>query len=124
TLRSSDLMKKIDSGDFRGAWGGIASLQLALPAVWTEARQRGFTIAHLAEWMCAAPARLAGLEDRKGKIAPGYDADLVVWDPEASFEVKPERLHQRHKLTPYIGRTLHGVVRRTLLRGETVYKNG
>jgi allantoinase len=114
-------MKKVESGDFRGAWGGIASLQLALAAVWTGARERGFTLSDLAEWMCAAPARLAGLEDRKGKIAPGYDADLVVWDPEASFVVDPAALRHRHKLTPYTGRTLSGVVRRTLLRGETVY---
>ncbi|HTG34162.1 MAG TPA: allantoinase AllB [Thermoanaerobaculia bacterium] len=116
-------MKKIESGDFREAWGGISSLQLALPAVWTGARERGFTIADLARWMCVAPARLAGLTGRKGAIAPGYDADLVIWDPEASFEVDAERLHHRHKLTPYSGRTLHGVVRRTLLRGETVYDN-
>ncbi len=117
-------MKKVEAGDFRGAWGGISSLELALSAVWTGARERGFTIEDLAAWMCAAPSRLAGLGDRKGKIAPGYDADLVVWDPEASFEVEPERLHHRHKLTPYAGRTLHGVVIRTLLRGETVYENG
>jgi allantoinase len=117
-------MKKIDSGDFRGAWGGIASLQLALPAVWTEARRRGFTIEDLAEWMCAAPARLAGLADRKGRIAPGYDADFVIWDPEASFAVDAEKLHHRHKITPYAGRTLFGLVRRTLLRGEIIYENG
>lgn len=116
-------MKKIESGDFREAWGGISSLQLALPAVWAGARERGFTFADLARWMCVAPARLAGLTGRKGAIAPGYDADLVIWDPEASFEVDAERLHHRHKLTPYSGRTLYGVVRRTLLRGETVYDN-
>src|SRR4029077_4514476 len=114
-------MKKIEEGDFRGAWGGIASLQVALPAVWTGARERGFSLGDVAEWMCAAPARLAGLEGRKGAIAPGYDADLVVWDPEATFEVEPSRLRQRHKITPYAGRTLHGVVHRTLLRGETVF---
>lgn len=114
-------MKKIETGDFRGAWGGIASLQLALAAVWTGAQERGFTIVDLAEWMCAAPARLAGLGDRKGRIAPGYDADLVVWDPEASFVVEPQNLEHRHKLTPYAGRKLAGVIRRTLLRGKTVY---
>jgi len=114
-------MKNIETGDFRGAWGGISSLQLSLSAVWTGARERGFKVEDVAAWMCAAPARLAGLEGRKGAIAPGYDADLVVWDPEASFEVDAERLQHRHKLTPYAGRTLLGVVRRTFLRGETVY---
>jgi allantoinase len=117
-------MKKIEAGDFREAWGGISSLQLALPVVWTGARERGFTVADLARWMCAAPARLAGLEGRKGAIEPGYDADLVSWDPEASFEVDAGRLHHRHKLTPYSGRILYGVVRRTLLRSETIYDNG
>jgi allantoinase len=117
-------MKKSEAGDFREAWGGISSLQLALPAVWTGARERGFTVADLARWMCAAPARLAGLEGRKGAIAPGRDADLAIWDPEASFEVDSERLHHRHKLTPYAGRTLYGVVRQTLLRGKTVYDDG
>ncbi|HSS78669.1 MAG TPA: allantoinase AllB, partial [Thermoanaerobaculia bacterium] len=117
-------MKKVESGDFRGAWGGISSLQLALPAVWTGARERDFTVQDLTEWMCAGPTRLAGLEGRKGAIAPGYDADLVVWDPEASFVVEPERLQHRHKITPYAGQTLYGVVRRTVLRGETIYLNG
>ncbi len=117
-------MKQVDSGDFRGAWGGISSLQLALPAVWTGARGRGFRVADLAEWMCAAPARLAGLDGRKGALVPGYDADLVIWNPEASFTVEPERLHHRHRLTPYAGRTLHGVVERTILRGETIYQDG
>jgi allantoinase len=114
-------MKNLETGDFRGAWGGISSLQISLPAVWTGARERGFTVEDVTAWMCAAPARLADLEGRKGEIAPGYDADLVIWDPEASFEVDAERLHHRHKLTPYAGRTLQGVVRRTFLRGETVY---
>ncbi|HVR95800.1 MAG TPA: allantoinase AllB, partial [Thermoanaerobaculia bacterium] len=114
-------MKKAESGSFRDAWGGIASLQVSLPAVWTGARERGFTVADVAEWMCAAPARLAGLGGEKGAIAPGYDADLVVWDPEASFEMDPIRLRHRHKITPYAGRTLYGVVRRTLVGGEDVF---
>jgi allantoinase len=121
---SPPAMKQLASGDFRGAWGGIASLQLALPAVWTEARRRGFMIESVAEWLCAAPARLAGLAERKGRLAPGFDADLVVWDPEARFAVEAERLHHRHKLTPYVGRTLFGLVQRTLLRGEIIYENG
>lgn len=114
-------LKRIETGDFLHAWGGVASLQLSLPAVWTGARERGFTIADLARWMCTAPARLAGLEGRKGAIVPGADADLVIWDPETSFQVEPRDLYHRHRLTPYAGRTLTGVVHRTLLRGETVY---
>jgi allantoinase len=117
-------MKGIAAGDFRAAWGGISSLQLSLPALWTGARERGFTVTDLAAWMCEGPARLAGLDGRKGRIAPGYDADLVVWDPEAEFRVDPEALHHRHPITPYAGRTLAGVVRRTLLRGETIYDEG
>lgn len=113
-----------DSGDFAGAWGGISSLQLGLSAVWTAARERGAPIERLAEWMCRAPAHLAGLGSRKGAIAPGYDADFVVWRPEDSFEVRPEMIHHRHKLTPYAGRTLNGVVEATYLRGEKIYENG
>ncbi|HEY2294604.1 MAG TPA: allantoinase AllB [Thermoanaerobaculia bacterium] len=116
--------KKLKAGDFREAWGGISSLQLALPAVWTAARERGFSAADLAQWMCAAPARLAGLQGQKGAIAPGYDADLVIWDPEASFAVSSRQLLHRHKLTPYAGRTLYGAVRRTLLNGEVIYERG
>lgn len=110
-------------GGFRDAWGGIASLQLALPAVWTGARGRGFSLQDLTRWMSRNPARLAGLRS-KGAIQPGFDADLAIWEPEARFRVEPEALQHRHKLTPYAGRTLYGVVRRTLLRGETVYHDG
>ncbi|HEX3130920.1 MAG TPA: allantoinase AllB, partial [Thermoanaerobaculia bacterium] len=110
-------------GSFRDAWGGIASLQVALPAVWTGARERGFSIPDLTRWMSRNPARLAGLE-KKGAIQPGFDADLVIWEPEAAFQVDPAALQHRHKLTPYAGRTLHGAVRRTLVRGRTVYDDG
>ena len=113
-------MKCKETGSFFSAWGGIASLELGLSAVWTEARQRSVSIEDVVRWMSAGPAKLAGLGHRKGSIAEGYDADLVVWEPEASFTVDPTRLRQRHKLTPYAGRRLFGVVRKTLLRGQEV----
>ena len=111
----SPCVPELKKGDFASAWGGIASLQFTLPAVWTEAHRRGHSLEDLARWMCAAPARLAGL-DRKGSIEAGKDADLVVWNPEATFVV--ERVLHRHPLTPYRGRTLTGVVERTFVRGE------
>jgi allantoinase len=105
------------------AWGGVASLELGLSAVWSEARRRGAAAERLAEWMCAAPARLAGL-DRKGVIAPGRDADFVIWDPDAERTVSAEALAQRHKVTPYAGRRLPGVVAATYLRGRPIYEHG
>lgn len=117
-------MKAQGAGDWFAAWGGIASLQLGLPVTWTGARARGVGPERLAEWMSAAPARLAGLERRKGAIAPGRDADLVVWDPDAEFTVAPQMLHHRHGLTPYDGGILAGVVLETYLRGIRVYDRG
>ncbi|MER6360905.1 allantoinase AllB [Kitasatospora sp. NPDC001527] len=108
------------SGDFAVAWGGIASLQLGLSAVWTEARRRGHTLADVAGWMSAGPARLVGLDGRKGAIAVGRDADLVAFDPDARFTVHPGELHHRNPVTPYAGRTLTGAVRTTWLRGRVV----
>src|SRR5580704_10378079 len=106
------------AGDWDQAWGGISSLQLGLPLVWTQARRRGIGLAQVAAWMAAAPARLAGLA-AKGRIAPGCDADLCVLAPEQSFMVDPASLHHKHPTTtPYAGRTLDGVVRATILRGR------
>ena len=113
-------LKHKDTGDFATAWGGISSLQLGLPAVWTEARRRGHTLADVAGWMSAGPARLAGLDAVKGAIAVGRDADFTVLDPERTFTVDPARLHHRNPITAYAGRTLHGVVRTTYLRGRPV----
>ena len=114
-------MKQVGGGDFLRAWGGIPSLQLTLSVVWRGARARGYTAAQVAEWMCAAPARLAGLQGRKGAIAPGADADLVAWDPGAELTVEPHLLHQRHQFSPYAGLRLPGVVLGTWLRGERIH---
>jgi allantoinase len=110
-------LKRLDSGDFGLAWGGISSLEIGLPVVWTEARRRGFALADVVRWMAEGPARLVGLR-RKGRIAPGGDADLCVFAPDETFVVDPERLHHKHPITPYAGRPLTGVVRGTWLRGE------
>nr|WP_079063449.1 allantoinase AllB [Peterkaempfera griseoplana] len=112
-------LKLLDRGDFAAAWGGIASLQLGLAAVWTEARRRGHGLAEVVRWMSAGPAALAGLP-AKGAIAPGRDADLVAFDPDAVFRVDPATLHHRNPVTPYAGRTLTGAVRTTWLRGRVV----
>jgi allantoinase len=114
-------LKLRETGDFRRAWGGIASLEVSLPAVWTQALARGFSIADVSRWMSAGPARLAGLAHRKGAIMPGFDADLVVFEPDAPWVVDPGKLHHRHALTPYAGRTLKGRVQATYVRGEKVY---
>lgn len=112
-------MKESD-GNFFGCWGGIASLQLALPAVWTGAKARGIQPGKIAEWMSTSTARLAGLDNRKGAIAEGFDADIAVWNPEASFVVDPRSLFHRHPLTPYAGRELYGVVEETYVAGEKI----
>ncbi|HKP29777.1 MAG TPA: allantoinase AllB [Gemmatimonadales bacterium] len=117
-------LKLPEVGDFFAAWGGIASLQLRLPAVWTSARERGFTIEDVARWTAEAPARLVGLEGRKGRLVPGADADFVIWQPEEEFTVDEAGLRHRHKLTPWLGRRLAGVVEATYLRGEPVFRRG
>jgi allantoinase len=111
-------------GDFVRAWGGVASLELGLAAVWTGASARGFTTSDMARWMSEAPASLAGLAHHKGRVAAGYDADLVVWDPDREFIVEPSQLQQRHKITPYIDLRLRGIVGMTFVRGERVWNGG
>jgi allantoinase len=111
-------------GDLVAAWGGIASLELSLPVVWTGAYQRGVPLEWVADWLSARPASFAGLETSKGSIAVGKDADLLVFDPDAEWVVNDADLHQRHKRTPYAGRTLRGRVMETHARGRLVYRLG
>ena len=114
-------LKLMETGNFAKAWGGISALQLMLSVVYTDAEDAG--LVRIAEWLCGFPAKLARL-DQKGSIAVGKDADLVVFDPEASFTVDAKTLHHRHKVTPYDGEVLRGVVRQTYLRGTLVYDQG
>jgi allantoinase len=117
-------LKRLAEGNFRSAWGGIASLSVALPLMWSEASQRGFTLRDVARWMAAAPARLAGCDTRKGRIAAGCDADFVVFDPDSEFIVTEDKLHYRHPVSPFLGETLRGVVKATYLRGSPVFAEG
>jgi allantoinase len=117
-------MKRLEERNFRTAWGGIASLSLALPIMWTEASRRDFTLTDLTRWMAERPARLAGCNSRKGCIADGFDADLVIFEPETEFVVTEEHLHYRHPVSPYLGEKLRGVVKATYLRGQPVFSGG
>ena len=117
-------MKRLEEGSLKTAWGGIASLSMALPVMWTEASARGFTLVEIARWMSEGPARLAGCDARKGRIAAGYDADFAVFDPDTEFVVTKEKLHYRHAISPYLGEKLRGGVKATYLRGRAIYVDG
>lgn len=121
---STVTLKCSGSGDFMKAWGGISSLQIGLAAVWTEARARGASVDDVLRWMALAPARLAGIADRKGLLAVGYDADIVFWDPDGEAVIDAATLEHKNKLTPYQGRKLTGQVMRTILGGKTIYERG
>ncbi|HEY0658672.1 MAG TPA: allantoinase AllB [Pyrinomonadaceae bacterium] len=117
-------LKLLETGDFLEAWGGIAALQFSLPAIWTQLQKRGFGLRELTRWMSAAPAKLAALDKRKGRLAVGYDADIVIFQPEKEFVVVPEIIEFKNKLTPYAGMNLRGVVEATYVRGMKVYEQG
>ncbi len=117
-------LKLTEEGNCLRAWGGIASIQLTLPAVWTCAPAHGATVADVASWMSERPAHIAGLASRKGSIVPGLDADFVIWEPETDFTVDARTLQHRHTLTPYEGMRLRGIVRETWLRGERIFDRG
>lgn len=115
-------LKLLAEGNFQKAWGGVSSLQFGLPIVWTQAQKRGFSPIDVAKWMSAKPSELLGLGATKGAIAAGYDADIVVWNPEATVVVESAMIQHRHKVTPYEGQTLLGAVERTYLGGALVFE--
>ncbi|PNF40904.1 Allantoinase, mitochondrial [Cryptotermes secundus] len=119
-------MKQTRGGkaQFLTAWGGISSLQFGLSLFWTEARKRGFSIADISRFLSQNPSKLCGLQYAKGQLKEGMDADLVIWDPEAKFQVEKSIIQHKHKLTPYLGKWLNGRVIYTILRGQAVYQNG
>ncbi len=117
-------LKREQTGDFVNAQDGIAGLELGLAVTWSGLSRRGGGIERLVEWLSAGPARLAGFEERKGVLAAGADADIVIWDPNALLTVETARLHNRHKLTPYAGMTLHGRVEATIVGGHLVHERG
>lgn len=113
-------MKGRERGDFFAAWGGIASLQLGLPLIWTEAARRGISLQEVVRWMSYAPAMLAGLGPQRGRICGGSDADLVAFDPDAEWTIEPGQILHRHRITPYLGRRVRGVVRHAWIAGNEV----
>lgn len=113
-------MKETASGDFMKAWGGIASLQFALPVLWTAAQKNNGSLSDVAKWLCEKPALLPSLKS-KGKIEVGYDADFVIWNPEEKFTGTAKDILHKHKLTPYLNEELSGVVKQTWLKGTKVY---
>jgi len=117
-------LKELSSGDFIKAWGGIASLQFSLPVLWTAARRQNCSIVDIVKWLCERPAFLPVIQKSKGKIQKGFDADLVVWDPEKQFTVTEQIIHHKHKITPYLNEKLNGVVEQVYLNGVKIFDGG
>jgi allantoinase len=117
-------LKELESGDFKKAWGGIAGLQFSLPVFWTQAQKRGFTIEDIARLMSLNIANFLGLDNRKGKLAIGFDADITIWNPEKEFAITEAIIQHRHKVTPYKEQTLKGVIERTYVAGNKAFDNG
>jgi len=117
-------MKRTDTGRFDLAWGGIASLSIALSAIHTESTRRGFSLDHIAHWMSTAPAALAGLSHKAGSLEAGREANFILFDTDSEFTVTPDKLHYRHLISAYMGETLRGMVKATYLRGEVIYQDG
>ncbi len=117
-------MKRTETGRFDFAWGGIASLSIALSIIHTEASRRGFSLDHIARWMSAAPSALAGLRQKAGSLEPGREANFILFDTDSEFTVTPDKLHYRHPISAYMGETLRGAVKATYLRGKAIYQDG
>jgi len=117
-------LKRPGEKDFMAAWGGIASVQFGLPIMWTNALGRGFELKDISRWMSENPAKLAGAGNVKGRIAPGMDADFVIWDPHQVVPITDDTIHHKNKVTPYKGKELKGRVLQTILRGEVIYDHG
>lgn len=117
-------LKFLNEGNLQKAWGGISSMQFVLPAVWTQAQKRGATVQQIANWLAKQPAELLGLGLKKGSLAVGADADVVIWNPEAATRIEPSMIQHRHKVTPYDGLKLMGQVEKTYVRGQIVFQNG
>jgi len=120
----SPSLKFLDEGNLQKAWGGISGLQFVLPTVWTQAKERGVTVDQLSKLLTHGQAKFLALTQSKGQLKPGYDADIVVWDPEAKTKIDASIIHHRHKVTPYDGMELFGKVEKTFVRGQLVYNNG
>lgn len=117
-------LKRIDSGDIEKAWGGISSLQFSLSLIWTEAHSRGISLPQLSRWMSWNTAKFCGLSEHKGKLAKGYHADILVFEPETEYEISTEQILYKHKITPYAGRKVKGQVVATYLRGQCIWADG
>ncbi|KAF9071739.1 allantoinase [Rhodocollybia butyracea] len=114
-------LKKIEEGDIMSAWGGISTLGLGLSLLWTEGSKRGVSLSQIIDWTSVKTARHAGLCDQKGKLQTGYDADFIIWNPDAEFTVTKDSLNFKNKISPYVGFQLRGRVEKTFLRGNLIY---
>jgi allantoinase len=117
-------LKHIDTGDIEKAWGGISALQFSLPLIWTEAKQRGFDLVKLSKLMSFETAKFAGLDHIKGQIKVGNHADLLIFDDEKQYSISTDMIKHKHKITPYVGKTVQGEILRTYVRGHLVYREG
>ena len=116
-------LKQLESGNYKEAWGGISSLQHSLPLIWTTAQKKGFSIAEISNLMSLNVLKFLNFQNRKGKLAKGFDADITVWSPEEKFTVQSKKLEYKNKISPYIGMELKGVVKQTYVNGNLVYNN-